>query len=87
MDDKGIKASEKQIKKYAKDNYGSDDFDSLASQYGVDKKVVKNSITRSVKIRQLYKQITGGNTPDSRMRRLHHLIATIRKRPRTTVPI
>ena len=65
MDDKGIKASEKQIKKYAKDNYGSDDFDSLASQYGVDKKVVKNSITRSVRIRQLYKQITGGDTPDS----------------------
>lgn len=65
MDDKGIKASEKQIKKYAKDNYGSDDFDSLASQYGVDKKVVKSSITRSVRIRQLYKQITGGDTPDS----------------------
>lgn len=65
MDDKDIKASEKQIKKYAKDNYGSDDFDSLASQYGVDKKVVKNSITRSVRIRQLYKQITGGDTPDS----------------------
>lgn len=65
MDDKGIKASEKQIKKYAKDNYGSDDFDSLASQYGVDKKVAKNSITRSVRIRQLYKQITGGDTPDS----------------------
>lgn len=65
MDDKGIKASEKQIKKYVKDNYGSDDFDSLASQYGVDKKVVKSSITRSVRIRQLYKQITGGDTPDS----------------------
>lgn len=65
MDDKGIKASEKQIKKYAKDNYGSDDFDSLASQYGVDKKVVKSSITRSVRIRQLYKQITGGETPNS----------------------
>lgn len=65
MDDKGIRASEKQIKKYAKDNYGSDNFDSLASQYGVDKKVVKNSITRSVRIKQLYKQITGGDTPDS----------------------
>lgn len=65
MDDKGIKASKKQIKKYAKDNYGSDDFDSLASQYSVDKKVVKSSITRSVRIRQLYKQITGGDTPDS----------------------
>lgn len=65
MDDKGIKASEKQIKKYANDNYGSDDFDSLASQYGVDKKVVKSSITRSVRIRQLYKKITGGDTPDS----------------------
>lgn len=64
MDDKGIKASKKQIKKYAKDNYGSDDFDSLASQYSVDKKVVKSSITRSVRIRQLYKQITGGNAPD-----------------------
>ena len=81
MDDKGIKASEKQIKKYAKDNYGSDDFDSLASQYGVDKKVVKHSITRSVRIRQLYKQITGGNTPDSPN------APTTRKRPRTTVPI
>lgn len=64
MDDKGIKASDEQIKKYAKDNYGSDDFDSLASQYGVDKNVVKSSITRSVRIRQLYKQITGGDTTD-----------------------
>ncbi len=64
MDDKKIEASDKQIKEYAKDNYGSDDFDSLASQYNVDKNVVEKSIKRSVRVRELYKQITGDYAPD-----------------------
>ena len=64
MDDRGIKATKKQIKKYAKENYGSDDFDSLAAQYSVDKKVVEKSIKRSVRVQELYKQVTGDYAPD-----------------------
>lgn len=64
MDDKKIEASDDAVKEYAKTTYGSDDFDSLAAQYSVDKSVVEKSITRSVRIRELYKQITGDYAPE-----------------------
>lgn len=65
LDKQGINVTDDEVSTYASSNYGSDDYDTLASNYGVSEDFIKSYIASQARTMKAYDQIVGESSATS----------------------
>lgn len=64
VESRGITVTDEDVTEYAKTALGTDDFDAIASTYGMDADEVKKLIEENCKITALREEVVGGELPE-----------------------